>query len=88
MVKQQEKMGLIFSVRMRIGLLLCIEREDIILVKAARNGNEEVIKLLLDMEGTLVKKFGNIALTWASYNGHAGVVKMLLKNTSSNRFGN
>ena len=73
LVKQQQKMGLIFS--LRIALL----GEYNILFKAAKNGNEHIIKLLLDREGTQVKKKGNSALLWASHNGHDRVVKLLLE---------
>ena len=51
-----------------------------ILIEAARNGNEKVVKMLLEKEGTQVTKNGNIALLWAAYRGHHNVVEILLQN--------
>jgi hypothetical protein len=48
---------------------------------AAKDGNETVVKLLLDMSMVEVDSkdmFGRTPLSWAAEQGHEGVVKMLL----------
>ncbi len=50
------------------------------LLKAAKDGNEDVVKLLLNRGAQIEAsaKDGMTALHWASYNGHDVTVKLLL----------
>ena len=60
---------------------------------AARNGREEIVKLLLEQKDVTPDtrdEYGRTPLLWAAMNGHEGTVKLLLgskdvnPNSSSN----
>jgi ankyrin repeat protein len=59
--------------------------EDIskeLLLSATKKGDEDVVRLLLDMSKTNLDardtKYGRTPLSWATVNGHLAIVKLLL----------
>lgn len=52
------------------------------LIKAARNGDEKIVKTLLENGANVnhANQFGYTALMWAANNGHLEIVKTLLAN--------
>jgi ankyrin repeat protein len=48
------------------------------LSKAAQNGHEGIVKLLLTANIEAEDEYGQTPLSWAAENGHEGIVKLLL----------